>query len=104
MENLKFEKFAQFEQEYKVFSGYLSADPEIRYMESGKVKLSFSIPLKKGKDGETEWLNCVCWNAIIAENIAEKYQKGNEITVMGYFTEQEYKDKTYLNFVVKMAM
>ena len=95
-------QFEQFEQNYKVFSGYLSADPEIKYFESGSCKTSFSLPLKKKKDDDATWLNCECWGKI-AENIAEHYKKSDEITVFGYFTEQEYNKKTYLKFIVKVV-
>lgn len=88
------EKFDEFKQNLDVFSGYLSADPDVRYFESGKCKTTFSIPLSKGKDSETLWLNCEAWNRT-AEKCGE-LKKGNEVLVFGYFKEVEYeaKDKT----------
>ena len=42
------EDFKQFE--LSTFAGYLSADAEIKYFESGKNKVTFSIPLSLTKD------------------------------------------------------
>lgn len=99
------EKFKQFEQNYKVFNGYIAKeDPIIKYLDSGAVVCKFSLPLKKTKDDTPEWLNCECWSPVLAETIAERYKKGSEITVAGYIKESEYQGKKYYNFVVKIAM
>ena len=97
------EQFKNFEKQYKTFGGYLSDDPQIKYFDSGACKCTFSIPLKENKDATPVWLNCECWGHI-AETIAERYHKNSEITVIGYFKESEYNGKTYLNFIVKVAM
>ena len=99
------EQFNEFKQNLDMFSGYLSVDPDIRYFESGKCKATFSIPLSKGKDSETLWLNCECWGRI-AEKAGEELKKGSEVLVLGYFKEVEYeaKDKTKkkkIVFIVK---
>lgn len=98
------EKYNEFKQNLDVFNGYLSADPDIRYFESGKCKTTFSIPLSKGKDSETVWLNAECWGRIAEK--ASEYKKGDEVLVFGYLKEVEYetKDKekkTKIIFVVK---
>ena len=95
------EKFEAFELKLKWFSGYMNA-PEIKYFEQGTVKTTFSIPLKKKKEDEPVWLNCIAWGTL-AEELGEK-AKGTNITVGGYFEEREYNGKTYLDFVVKVAM
>lgn len=97
------EQFEQFKQNLDVFNGYLSADADIRYFESGKCKTTFSIPLKP-KEGDAVWLNCECWGRT-AEKCAE-LKKGDEILVFGYFKESEYKNKegetkTKTVFIVK---
>lgn len=96
------EKFEQFKKNYVFFNGFLSADAEIRYFENGGCKCTFSLPLKKSKDDEPTWLNCECWSNK-AEEIYEKYKKGSEIVVGGYFKESEFEGKKYLNFVVKIV-
>lgn len=98
------EKFKDFEKNYKTFTGWLMRDPEIKYFESSKVCCQFTIPLKKNKDDEPIYLNCETWNPILSETISERYLKGAEITVMGYFIENEYNGKKYLKFNVKIAM
>lgn len=95
------EKFDALELKLKWFAGYMNA-PEIKYLESGSCKTTFSIPLKKKKDDEPIWLNCQAWGKL-AEKIAE-YPKGSFVTVGGYFEEREYNGKTYLDFVVKVMM
>ena len=96
--------FDEFELNLKWFSGYLSADAELRYFESGKCKATFSIPLKKKKEDEAKWLNCECWGAL-AEKVGE-LKKGTEVLVLGNFKEDTYKDKdgkekTKIVFIVK---
>lgn len=95
------EKFNEFELRLKWFSGYMS-EPNITYFEKGSCKTSFSIPLKKQKDDEAVWLNCLAWGSL-AEKIAE-FKKGTLVTVGGYFTEREYNDKKYLDFNVKAIL
>lgn len=95
------EKFNEFELRLKWFSGYIS-EPNIQYFEKGSCKTTFSIPLKKQKDDNPTWLNCICWGDI-AEKIAE-LKKGTLLTVGGYFSEREYNDKKYLDFNVKVAI
>ena len=94
-------KYESFKEDIVCFSGFLSSNPEIKYYESGKCKTTFSLPLKHKGDDEPVWLNCECWGKR-GEQIVNDYQKGDEITVMGVFRASEYKDKQYVNFVVKM--
>lgn len=86
-------EFEELKVNYDMFNGYLSNDPEIRYFESGKCKTTFSIPLKKKKEDEAKWLNCECWGKV-AEKVSENYKKGDEVVILGYFKEEDYKDKT----------
>lgn len=96
------EELKQFKQDYLFFNGFLSADPEMKYFDSGACKVIFSLPLKKNKEDKTTWLNCECWNKK-AEEIGEKYKKGDEITVGGILKENTYNEKTYINLIVKVV-
>lgn len=96
--------FEKFEKQYKTFTGWLMKDPELKYFDDGKSVCKFTLPLKKSKDDEPTYLNCETWSLALGETISERYIKGSEITVVGYFTESEYNDKTYTKFNVKMAM
>jgi single-strand DNA-binding protein len=86
----------QFEIKLQAFMGRLSKDPELRYMETGKVLCKFAIPLKLNKDDEAVWLNCESWNSNLSELIGEKYKKGDLVTVLGTVKEKEYQGKTSL--------
>lgn len=92
------EKFNEFELKLKWFSGYIS-EPNIQYFEKGSCKTTFSIPLKKQKDDEPVWVNCFTWNKN-AEEISDKYKKGDFITIGGFFKEREYNGKKYIDFEV----
>ena len=87
--------YEQFE--LKAFTGNIT-EPKIDYTDTGKSKTTFAIPLKKKKEDEAIWLNCVLWND---ENFAEKCKKGDSVILYGTFTENEYKGKVYTNFIVK---
>lgn len=97
--NTKFAEYLEFRQSLDWFSGYIT-EPKIDYTESGKSKTTFAIPLKKKKEDEAIFLNCVLWNN---EKFVEQYKKGDNITVGGYFVENEYKGKNYINFIVKIV-
>jgi single-strand DNA-binding protein len=94
------EQFAQFEN--KIYNGYLSADPEIKFFDSGSSITKFSIPLKNNKDDEAVWLNCEAWGKT-GEEIANTYSKGDQITVIGKFKKETYQDKEYTKFNVSKA-
>lgn len=93
------DKFEKHELKLKWFSGFLSADPDMKFFESGKCNCRFSIPLKDGEN--TDWLNCVAWSNL-AEKISENYKKGSYAVVGGNFEEREYNGKQYLDFNVKV--
>ena len=97
--------FSKYKKIYDIFTGILAEDPELKYFDSGKVKCTFSIPLKDYNNKETKaaWLNCECWSKK-AEMMATNFFKGDEITVFGYFQEREYQGKRYVTFNVKGIM
>ncbi|HXA02909.1 MAG TPA: single-stranded DNA-binding protein [Cytophagaceae bacterium] len=82
-----------------ILIGNLGKDPEIRVMESGRKKASFSLATSesyKDKNGQrvdqTEWHNIVFWGAIT--DVIEKYlKKGSQIYVEGKITNRSYEDK-----------
>lgn len=82
-----------------ILIGNLGKDPEVRHLDNGLVKASFSLATTetfKGKDGNptdhTEWHNIVLWRRL-AEN-AEKYlKKGNQIYLEGKIRTRKWEDK-----------
>jgi single-strand DNA-binding protein len=76
--------------------GNLTADPEMRYTESGKAVTSFSIAINNGRtpDGEERpptYIDVVAWERL-AETTAEYLSKGKKCAVMGAITVDKYTD------------
>ena len=64
------------------FTGNLTSDPDLKFMDSGTAKLSFSVACNHywtGKDGDreekTSFFNCVAWRQL-AEDAANVLEKG----------------------------
>ena len=82
-----------------ILLGNLGKDPEIRHLENGKSKATFSLATNesyKNKEGEkitnTEWHNIVLWSPLA--NIAEKFlTRGKQIYIEGKLTNRSYTDK-----------
>ena len=80
--------------------GNLGRNPEIRHLEDGAVKASFSIATSRSytdRSGEkitkTEWHNIVLWRGLAT--IAERYlQKGKQVYIEGEITTRSYEDKS----------
>ncbi|WP_040490268.1 single-stranded DNA-binding protein [Indibacter alkaliphilus] len=79
--------------------GRLGTKPEIKELESGKIKATFRMATKdfykndKGESvEETTWHNVVAWEK--AAEIVQKYtDKGSEIAVDGKISNRTYEDK-----------
>jgi single-strand DNA-binding protein len=79
-----------------IFIGNLTADPEMRYTESGKAVTSFSIAINNGRtpDGEDRpptFLDIVAWDRL-AETTAEFLRKGKKVAVQGAVTVDKWTD------------
>jgi single-strand DNA-binding protein len=79
-----------------ILVGHLGKDPEIRFLESGVKKASFSIATSetyKNKDGQTvdqtEWHNIVAWRGLA--DIIEKYVKKGQLV----YIEGKIRSRTY---------
>ena len=78
-----------------ILLGNLGRDPELRYTQSGKAVVKFSIATSdRGKDGQdrTEWHNVVAWDKL-AELANKLVVKGNKVYVEGRLQTREYNDK-----------
>jgi single-strand DNA-binding protein len=80
-------------------SGNLVADPELKYIPSGKSVASFRIAntprhldraTNEWKDGETLWMSCSIWDKP-AENVAESLKKGDTVIVTGKLAQRSYE-------------
>jgi len=93
----------------KVFLiGRLTADPELRYTESGKAYTRFSLAVNrnyKNESGESEadFISIVAWEKR-AETIAKYLRKGNRLSVFGKIQtgsyEKEDGSRGYLTDVI----
>lgn len=81
--------------------GNLTADPEVRYLQSGVAVASFTVASTprtydktagEWKDGETLYLGCSVWREA-AENVAESLTKGARVIVQGRLKSRSYEAK-----------
>lgn len=81
--------------------GNLTADPEMRYTQSGAAVTSFTVAntprtfnrqANEWQDGETLFMRCSAWRDM-AENIAESLTKGTRVMVQGRLTQRSYETR-----------
>ena len=81
--------------------GNLTADPELRFAQSGAAVANFTIAStprafdkqsNEWKDGDTMFLNCSVWRQA-AENAAESLTKGTRVIVQGRLKSRSYDDR-----------
>lgn len=81
--------------------GNLTADPELRWTQSGSPVASFTIASTPRsfdrqagdwKDGETLFLRCTAWREM-AENIAESLRKGSRAMVRGRLVQRSFETR-----------
>ncbi|MGN0595019.1 MAG: single-stranded DNA-binding protein [Hominimerdicola sp.] len=76
-----------------VLMGRLTATPELRHTASDKSVVSFTIAVDSGyKDGQTDFIDCEAWEKI-AEFIANYFDKGSLIAVVGQIKTNNFTDK-----------
>lgn len=78
------------------FHGRLTRDPELRYTQSQKPVVSFTLAVDRdaaGTDGKkmTDFIDCFAWNAL-AEHIAKWFIKGQPMIVNGRLESRSYTD------------
>jgi single-strand DNA-binding protein len=78
-----------------IASGNLTRDPEMRYTNSGKAVVSFSIAVNEGSGEKrtTVYMDCQAWEKQ-AELIAEYCRKGRKVLVTGSYSTDSWMDKT----------
>ncbi|MGP9695366.1 single-stranded DNA-binding protein [Brachybacterium sp. AOP25-B2-12] len=81
--------------------GNLTADPELRFTQSGAAVASFTVAstprtfdrqANEWKDGEAMFLRCSVWRDA-AENVAESLEKGARVVVQGRLKQRSYTDR-----------
>lgn len=85
--------------------GRLTKDLDLKYTQSQKAVLPFTIAINKRINGEnsTDFINCVAWNTT-AEFISKYFKKGQAIAVIGRLQNRSYDDnngqKRYITEVI----
>ncbi|WP_086818669.1 single-stranded DNA-binding protein [Allokutzneria sp. NRRL B-24872] len=81
--------------------GNLTADPELRFTQSGAAVASFTVASTprtfdkqsgEWKDGEALFLRCSIWRQA-AENVAESLTRGMRVVVQGRLKQRSYEPK-----------
>ena len=79
-----------------ILVGNLGKDPELRYTQSGKAVVKFTLATsERGRDSNerTEWHNIVAWDKL-AELVNKLTSKGSKVYVEGRLQTREWQDKT----------
>lgn len=99
-ENEKMNKILSHEQKLRTFEGFISAiDTVIK--DDGTVYSKFSIPLKREKDDEPDWLNCYIYGTALVDDFTSVCKKGSRVVVQGILRQTEKEGQKYVNFFVK---
>ena len=73
-------------------TGNLGRDPEIRYFESGKAKVEFSIAVSVGKGKPADWFDIAVWGQS-AERAMKLLHKGSRVVVIGSLKQERWQDR-----------
>jgi len=80
-------------------TGNLTADPEVRFFDSGAQKLSFSVAVnnfwtdaKGEKQEKTSFFNVVAWRNL-ADDAVKTLEKGLRVVVTGRLEQESWDDK-----------
>lgn len=71
--------------------GRLTADPILRYTQTGKAVANFTLAVENRKD-YPQFIDCVAWQKQ-AETIANYLAKGRMVAVTGELTIRSYEDR-----------
>jgi len=81
--------------------GNLTADPELRFTQSGAAVASFTVASTprtfdkasgEWKDGDALFLRCNVWRQV-AENVAESLTRGSRVLVSGRLRQRSFETK-----------
>ncbi|WP_062077733.1 single-stranded DNA-binding protein [Demequina globuliformis] len=92
--------------------GNLSADPELRFIQSGVAVVNFTVAstprtfdkqTNEWKDGDTLWMRCALWREA-AEHAAESLTKGTRVIVTGNLMQRSFESNGEKRSVVEMQV
>jgi single-strand DNA-binding protein len=71
--------------------GRLTADPEVRYLESGKAIATFSIAITRTRD-ESDFFDVQAWEKT-ADVVSQYCKKGSQIGIEGRLRQERWQDR-----------
>lgn len=81
-----------------VLLGNLTADPELRYTQSGKAVANFTLAVSHRTKANGTWQDatdgffvCSAWNHV-AENVVKSLSKGSRVLVSGKLIQRTWQD------------
>lgn len=85
--------------------GRITKDLELRYTQSQKSVLNFSIAVNKRVNGENsaDFINCVAWGPT-AEFISKYFKKGQAIAVVGRLQNKSYEDDKGKHYTTEVVV
>lgn len=93
-------KFKAFQQNLTQFIGTIT---EVTFCakQTGTIYCTFGIPLKKKKEDDPLWLNCIVFGDLAGE-FESDCSKGTRVLVGGHLKETVKDGHTYVNFTVQI--
>jgi len=70
--------------------GRLGRDPELKYTQTGKAVVSFSLAVDRRQKGETDWFQVTVWDKL-AEICDAHLHKGRQAAVRGRMQSRTYE-------------
>ena len=70
--------------------GRLTADPEVRYTQSGKAVASFTLAVSRGRSDATDFIPIVAWEKL-AEIVGNNMAKGRRALIEGRIQIRTYE-------------
>lgn len=64
------------------FIGHLGKDPEIKFLDSGKVVAKARLAVSRGRDQESDWFSVEVWGEA-SQAFADQCKKGNKVEILG---------------------
>jgi single-strand DNA-binding protein len=85
--------------------GRITKDLELKYTQSQKQVLSFTIAVNKRVNGENsaDFINCVAWNTT-AEFISKYFKKGQTIAAIGRLQNRSYEDDKGKHYITEVVV
>ena len=75
-----------------ILTGYLAKDIEIRYTPSGVQTATFHLGVSRGKDKDTDFIQCVAWRQS-ADFLGQYASKGDLLGIDGKIYTRTYEGK-----------